>query len=88
MTETLDPFANTSGEAFVRACLKEFLENPNLREKLGISSEARSEILRDPKAIGQLSGVAATVICGTAIALCGGGNAANQGGILCQARAP
>jgi len=54
-TETLDPFGKTSGEAFVRACLKEFLGNPNLREKLGISSEARSEILRDPKAIGQLS---------------------------------
>lgn len=53
--ETLDSFAKTPGEVFVRACLKEFLENPNLREKLGISPEAGCEILRDPKAIGQLS---------------------------------
>jgi hypothetical protein len=53
--ETFDPFAETYKEGFVRSCLKEFLKNPNLMEKLGISSETRSEILRDPKAIGQLS---------------------------------
>ncbi len=53
--ETLDPFGNISGDALVRACLKEFVENPKLREKLGISSEARTQILRDPEAIGQLS---------------------------------
>lgn len=53
--ETLDPFAKVSGDALVRACLKEFLDDPKLREKLKISSEARTQILQDPKAIGQLS---------------------------------
>lgn len=53
-TETLDPFAQNP-EAFLRACLEGILDNPALMEKLGISSEARSEILRDPKAVKKLS---------------------------------
>jgi hypothetical protein len=57
-TESLDLYANASGEAFVRTCLREFLEDSKLRQKLGISSEASSEILRDPKAIEKLSVVA------------------------------
>lgn len=48
--ETLDLFGRNP-DAFVHTCLKEFLEHPNIREKLGVNSDVRAAIIQDPTAI-------------------------------------
>jgi WD40 repeat protein len=52
--DIIDPFANNS-DALIPVCLKEFLEHEKIREKLGITSELRAALLKDAKAIEQLS---------------------------------
>ena len=53
--EKIDLFKNASWEVMTQTCLKKILEYPNIREKLGIGPELHAAILKDSKAIGQLS---------------------------------
>jgi WD40 repeat protein len=53
--ETLDPFARDTKGTLIRTCLETFLENPRVREKLGVNAELRAAILQDPKAVEKLT---------------------------------
>jgi WD40 repeat protein len=53
--EKTDLFQNASKEVMLQTCLKRLLEYPKIREKLGVGSELHATILRDSKAIEQLS---------------------------------
>jgi len=53
--DTLDPFARDPGGKLIRACLEGFLENPKLREKLGVNAELHAAILQDPKSVEKLT---------------------------------
>jgi WD40 repeat protein len=53
--ETLDPFAKDSKGTLIHTCLKTFLENPKIREKLGVGAELHAAILQDPKAVQKLN---------------------------------
>jgi WD40 repeat protein len=53
--ERIDLFQKASKEVMLKTCLKRLLENPKIREKLGVGSELHAAILRDSKAIEQLS---------------------------------
>jgi hypothetical protein len=46
--ETLDPFAGDSKGILIRTCLKSLLENPKVRQKLGVDAELHAAILQDP----------------------------------------
>ena len=46
---------NFSKICSVRTCLKTFLENPKIRQKLGIDAELHAAILQDPSAIEKLN---------------------------------
>lgn len=47
-------FATFPKDAMIRACLKSFLDNPKIRQSLGISPEHQAAILQDPKTIESL----------------------------------
>ena len=53
--ETLDPFARDSKGILIRTCLKTFLENPKIRQKLGVDAELHAAILKDPNVIEKLN---------------------------------
>jgi WD40 repeat protein len=53
--EIIDFFTRDSGDTVIRACLEQFLESANVRQKLGVDSELQAAILRDPKAVERLS---------------------------------
>lgn len=53
--DTLDPFARDTNGKLMRACLEGFLENPRLREQLGVNAELKAAILEDPAAVKKLS---------------------------------
>lgn len=53
--ETIDPFAKDTEGTLLRSCLETFLDNPKLRQKLGVDTQLHQAILRDSKAIERLS---------------------------------
>jgi hypothetical protein len=53
--ETTDPFARDSSGALAYACLKHFLKDPQVREKLGVDAHSYAAIMQDPKAVQTLS---------------------------------
>jgi WD40 repeat protein len=56
--ETLDPFARDSKGTLIRDCLETFLENPKIRQKLGVDAELHAAILQDPNAVEKLTAAA------------------------------
>lgn len=53
--ETFDPFARDTTGTVIKTCLKTFLENPKIRQKLGVDAELQAAILQDPKAVEKLT---------------------------------
>jgi predicted RNA-binding protein Jag len=53
--ETIDPFARDSDGVLAHTCLKDFLKNPQVREKLGVDAHSHAAIMQDPKAVEKLS---------------------------------
>ena len=53
--ETFDPFAKDSKGILIRTCLKTFLDNPKIRQKLGVDAELHAAILQDPNAVEKLN---------------------------------
>jgi hypothetical protein len=53
--ETIDPFARDSNGVLAHTWLKDFLKNPQVREKLGVDAHSHAAIMQDPKAVEKLS---------------------------------
>lgn len=52
--ETIDRFARDSKGVLAHACLKDFLKNPEVREKLGVDPQSHAAIIQDSKAVEKL----------------------------------
>lgn len=52
--ETIDRFARDSKGILAHACLKDFLKNPEVRERLGVDAQSHAAIIQDPKAVEKL----------------------------------
>jgi hypothetical protein len=61
-TEIMDPFVGATAKAFIGACLKGILEEPEFTKQFGISNELGKAILAEPTRVAELSPHAQTAL--------------------------